>query len=133
MSQPVIAALSDVFGRRALLLLSLIAFGAGTLVCAPVAHGFPVFFAGRALQGVGGGGIVTMGQVIYADIVPLRQRPKYFSIVLVSWALGTVLGPLVGGYVVEHYSWRWCFYINASLTPFPLINQKKKKRRRRVS
>ena len=60
-----------------------------------------------------------MGQIIYADLVPLRQRPKYFALVLAAWALGTVIGPLVGGFIVEHYSWRWCFYINVSLGPFP--------------
>ena len=58
-----------------------------------------------------------MGQIIFADLVPLRQRPRYFALVLAAWALGTVLGPLVGGFVVEHYSWRWCFYINASWAP----------------
>ena len=55
-----------------------------------------------------------MGQVIFADIIPLRQRPKYFSIVLAAWALGTVLGPLIGGLFVEGANWRWCFYINVS-------------------
>lgn len=55
-----------------------------------------------------------MGQVIFADIVPLRQRPKYFSIVLAAWSLGSVLGPLIGGLFVEGASWRCCFYINVS-------------------
>jgi MFS family permease len=104
--------LSDLFGRKEMLLLSIFFFTLGTLLCAPLAHDFTVLLAGRCLQGIGGGGIITMGQVIFADIIPLRQRPKYFSIVLGAWALGSVLGPLMGGLFVEHLSWRWCFYIN---------------------
>lgn len=113
--QPFIAALSDLFGRKELLLLAILFFTIGTLLCAPLADDFTVFLVGRCLQGIGGGGIITMGQVIFADIIPLRQRPKYFSIVLAAWALGSVLGPLTGGLFVERLSWRWCFYINVSL------------------
>lgn len=114
MCQPFIAALSDIFGRKEMLLFSVIFFTLGTVLCAPIAKTFTVFFAGRAVQGIGGGGIITMGQVIFADIVPLRQRPKYFSIVLGAWALGSVLGPLIGGLFVEHAFWSWCFYLNVS-------------------
>lgn len=87
-------------------------FTMGTALCAPIAKDFSIFFFGRAIQGIGGGGIITMGQVIFADIIPLRQRPKYFSIVLAAWALGSVLGPLIGGLFVQHVIWEWCFYIN---------------------
>ena len=113
--QPFIAALSDIFGRKEMLFASVLLFTLGTALCAPIAKGFAVFFAGRSVQGIGGGGIITMGQVIFADIVPLRQRPKYFAIVLAAWALGSVLGPLIGGLFVEHAIWRWCFYLNVSL------------------
>jgi EmrB/QacA subfamily drug resistance transporter len=109
--QPFIAALSDIFGRQQLLLASLLFFTAGSILCS-VAHNFTVLLAGRVLQGIGGGGIITMGQVIFADIVPLRQRPKWFSLVLASWAIGSVLGPLIGGLFVQYLSWRWTFYIN---------------------
>ncbi|KAK3377091.1 major facilitator superfamily domain-containing protein, partial [Lasiosphaeria ovina] len=116
--QPFIAALSDIFGRKEMLFVSVLFFTLGTLLCAPIAKDFTVFFAGRSVQGIGGGGIITMGQVIFADIVPLRQRPKYFSLVLAAWAMGSVLGPLIGGLFVEHAVWSWCFYINF---PFCLL------------
>jgi MFS family permease len=119
--QPFIAALSDIFGRKEMLLVSLFFFTLGTLLCAPIAKDFTALLAGRSIQGIGGGGIITMGQVIYADIVPLRQRPKYFSLVLGAWAVGSVIGPLVGGLFVEHVSWRWCFYINVRIFPSPPI------------
>ncbi|KAH6623375.1 major facilitator superfamily domain-containing protein [Chaetomium tenue] len=116
--QPFIAALSDIFGRKEMLLISIFLFTLGTLLCAPIAKTFAVFFVGRSVQGIGGGGIITLSQVIFADIVPLRQRPKYFALVQISWALGSVLGPLIGGLFVEHATWAWCFYINF---PFCLL------------
>jgi MFS family permease len=73
---------------------------------------------GRCVQGVGGGGIITLTQVIFCDIVPLRQRPKYFPLVLGSWSVGSVLGPLIGGVLTERASWRWCFIVNF---PFCLV------------
>nr|XP_036574733.1 major facilitator superfamily transporter [Colletotrichum truncatum]KAF6781198.1 major facilitator superfamily transporter [Colletotrichum truncatum] len=112
--QPLIGALSDIFGRKELLLVSLFFFTLGTLICAPIAHDFTAMLAGRSLQGIGGGGIITMGQIIFADIVPLRLRPKYFTFVLGAWALGSVLGPLIGGLFGQRATWRWCFYINVS-------------------
>lgn len=97
--------------RKELLLTALTFFTIGSLI-AGAAKNFTTLLAGRCCQGIGGGGIITMGQIIFADIVPLRQRPKWFSIVLAAWAIGSVLGPLVGGLFVDHLSWRWTFYIN---------------------
>jgi EmrB/QacA subfamily drug resistance transporter len=110
--QPLIASLSDIFGRKEMLIISILLFTLGTLLCAPLANNFTTLLVGRSIQGIGGGGVITLGQVIYADIVPLRQRPKYFSLVLGAWALGSVAGPLIGGVFDERASWKWCFYIN---------------------
>jgi MFS family permease len=98
--QPFIAALSDIFGRRELLLPSLLFFTIGSIICA-MAQRFSVLLAGRCIQGIGGGGIIVGTQIVFADIIPLRQRPKWFSLVLVAWAIGTVLGPLIGGLFVS--------------------------------
>jgi MFS family permease len=85
--QPVIASVSEVFGRQQLLILSLSFFALGTILCA-AAQDFTMLLAGRGIQGVGSAGIITLCQCIFCDIVPLRQRPKFFSIVLGSWAIG---------------------------------------------
>jgi MFS family permease len=98
--QPFIAALSDIFGRRELLFPSLLFFTVGSITCG-VAPRISVLLGGRCVQGIGGGGIIVGAQIIFADIVPLRQRPKWFSLVLLAWAIGTVLGPLIGGLFVS--------------------------------
>ena len=109
--QPFIASLSDIFGRRELLVTSITLFLLGSIVCA-VARSFDTLLGGRVVQGIGGGGIITLAQLIYGDIVPLRQRPRYFALVLGTWALGTMFGPLIGGAFVDKATWRWCFYLN---------------------
>jgi MFS family permease len=110
-SQPVIAAAARCFGHKRQLVMSLVLFTFGTALCA-VAHDFTVMLIGRCVQGVGGGGIISLTQLIFCDMVPLRQQPRYYAMVLTSWSVGSIIGPVVGGSLVETASWRWCFYIN---------------------
>lgn len=79
-SMPFLAAVSTIFGRPLLLVFSLIMFAAGAAVCCS-AQGMGALLAGRAVQGVGGGGIVILALVIFTDIVPLRYRPKWYGTV----------------------------------------------------
>lgn len=108
---PFIVELSDIFGRRQILLSVVLIFTIGTILCS-VSHGFPLFLSGRSLQGIGGGGIAASCLVITTDIVPLRQRPTYYAIVQMAWAIGTLVGPIIGGVIAENITWRWMFYIN---------------------
>ncbi|OJJ95793.1 hypothetical protein ASPACDRAFT_81835 [Aspergillus aculeatus ATCC 16872] len=113
--QPVFSSLSDLFGRKPLVLVAIAWFTIGAIV-AGVAHNFTHMLVGRSLQGIGGGGIITLTGILIADIVPLSARAKYFGMLSAIWSLGTVVGPVIGGCFAEKVTWRWIFYIN-----FPFI------------
>ena len=80
-----------------------------------------MLIAGRAIQGVGGGGINMLIDLIICDLVPLRERPKFLGIVAVVFAIGTSMGPFIGGALVQHASWRWVFYINLPIGGAALV------------
>ena len=109
--QPNFASLSDIFGRRSLILVALIFFTVGAIVSA-LAKNFTIILVGRSIQGIGGGGIISLTEIIVTDVVPLRERGKYFGFLSMMWALGSVSGPLIGGAFSQEVSWRWIFWIN---------------------
>ncbi|KAF2847853.1 MFS general substrate transporter [Plenodomus tracheiphilus IPT5] len=109
--QPVIGSFSHIFGRKMLIYISLALFLAGCIIAA-VADNFTVILVGRSIQGVGGGGILCLTEMVVVDTVPLRERGKFFSLFGAMWSVGTVAGPLVGGGFSEEVSWRWVFWIN---------------------
>lgn len=86
-------------------------FTAGAIV-AGVANNFTVILVGRSIQGIGGGGIISLTEIIVTDIVPLRERGKYFGFLSMMWAVGSVSGPIVGGAFAQEASWRWIFWLN---------------------
>ncbi|KAJ7931714.1 major facilitator superfamily domain-containing protein [Mycena leptocephala] len=110
---PLWGKLSDVVGRKAILYPCIAMFLLGSGLCG-AATSMPFLIACRAVQGVGGGGVIVMVQVIISDIVSLRDRGKYSSVIGGCWDINPlqVLGPLLGGIVTEKASWRWCFWIN---------------------
>ncbi|KAJ5761368.1 hypothetical protein N7533_003407 [Penicillium manginii] len=113
--QPVFSSCSDLFGRKQLILVATLWFLIGAIV-AGVAKNFTHMLIGRSLQGIGGGGIITLTAIVIADIVPLCYRAKYFGMLGGIWSLGTVIGPVIGGCFAQNVTWRWIFYIN-----FPFI------------
>jgi MFS family permease len=89
--QPVLGSFSHIFGRKALIYVSLAFFLAGSIIPA-VAQNFTVVLVGRSIQGVGGGGIISLTELVVVDTVPLRERGKWFSFFGAMWSLGTVAG-----------------------------------------
>jgi MFS family permease len=110
-TQPIYVSLSDVLGRKIPLYTSLVLFAIGVIVFS-VARNMSTLIAGRLIQGMGGGGLYVLQDIILADITSLKERPKYLGLLAVTMALGTVLGPIVGALFADHVDWRWIGWIN---------------------
>ncbi|KAJ9601900.1 hypothetical protein H2200_013615 [Cladophialophora chaetospira] len=120
-SQPIVAGLAELFGTRALLWHSILLFTVGSMVCG-LATRFPTLLAGRSIQGVGGGGSITLVQRTFARLnIPLRERPKWFSLILLIWAIGSVVGPFVGSGLTARASYHWVFWINLPICGIILV------------
>ena len=111
---PIYGRLSDLYGRRRVLLFSIGLFVVASIVCALAGTMLQLIFA-RALQGLGGGGLRSISQVVIADIIPPRHRGRYQGFMSTTFLISTALGPVLGGYFAEHLSWTLAFWINLPL------------------
>ncbi len=111
---PLYGRLSDLFGRRATMSVSIVLFVAASILCG-LARDIVELSAARALQGVGGGGLWVVSQAVIGDIIAPRERGRYQGIFAAMWAIASVGGPLLGGILTEYLSWRWVFWINLPL------------------
>ncbi|KAJ6472378.1 major facilitator superfamily domain-containing protein [Mycena vitilis] len=104
--------LADVFGRKWIMLVSIASFVVGSAL-AGAAQNMPMMIGARTIQGIGGGGIFTLADIITADLVPLSERGLYQGLFGMAWAMASFTGPLIGGGVAQRgNSWRWLFYVN---------------------
>ncbi len=111
---PVMSKLGDVRGYRPVYLASMLLFAGGSAVAA-LAPTLPVLILGRTIQGVGGGGLFPVAQAIVGELLEPKQRGRALGILLGAFALGGVLGPNLGGFLVQHFDWQWIFWINVPL------------------
>ncbi|GGF16791.1 MFS transporter [Subtercola lobariae] len=111
---PVYGKLGDLIGRKGLFIIAISLFLAGSIV-GGLAPDMGQLIAGRAIQGLGGGGLMILAQAIIADVVPARERGKYMGIMGGVFALSSVAGPLLGGWFTEGPGWRWGFWMNIPL------------------
>ena len=102
--QPPIVALSHIFGRMPALTFCIIFFLIG-IIMSGLAKNFTVMLAGRTIQGVGGGGVTIVNNIIITDLVPMRLRGAYFGALNGVWALGSVSGPVIGGALAYKATW----------------------------
>ncbi|MGN5633765.1 DHA2 family efflux MFS transporter permease subunit [Streptomyces sp. AC154] len=108
---PLWGKLGDQYGRKRLFQIAIVIFLIGSALCG-IAQNMPQLIGFRALQGLGGGGLIVLSMAIVGDIVPPRERGKYQGLFGAVFGMTSVLGPLLGGFFTEQLSWRWVFYIN---------------------
>src|SRR6266403_122435 len=111
---PVFGTLSDIYGRRAMIILAMSLFVAGSVLCA-LAPNMPVLILARGLQGLGGGGILPIVQTVISDVVTPRERGQYQAYFSGVWVAAGVGGPILGGVFAEHLHWSMIFWINVPL------------------
>src|SRR4029079_7076319 len=108
---PLWGKLGDQYGRKRLFQTAIVIFLIGSALCG-MAQDMPQLIAFRALQGLGGGGLMVLSMAIVGDLVPPRERGRYQGLFGAVFGATSVLGPLLGGLFTEHLSWRWVFYVN---------------------
>src|SRR6202167_1996574 len=111
---PLYGKLGDLYGRKIVLQAAIFLFLLGSALCG-VSQSMGQLIAFRALQGLGGGGLMVTIMAVIGDLFSPRERGRYQGIFGGIFGLATVLGPLIGGFFVEHLSWRWIFYVNLPL------------------
>ena len=108
---PIYGKLSDFYGRRIMLQVAIAIFLVTSVLCA-LATTMGQLIVFRALQGLGGGGLISMSHAVIADVISPRERGRYQAYIAASFAVAAVIGPVIGGVFADHLSWRWVFWIN---------------------
>jgi fucose permease len=105
---------SDIWGRKPVLLLAAAVFFVGSLL-AGVSVSIGMLIAARAIQGIGGGGLIILSNICISDLFSMRNRGKYFGIIGMVWALASAIGPLLGGVFTQQVRWVWNWVANTNL------------------
>lgn len=117
---PIYGKLGDLYGRKIVLQAAIVIFLLGSMLSA-FASSMTLLILARAVQGLGGGGLMVVAMTVVADIIPPRQRGKIQGIFGAVFGVATIVGPLLGGFMVEHLSWHWIFIINLPLGLLALV------------
>jgi EmrB/QacA subfamily drug resistance transporter len=119
-STPLYGKLGDLYGRKSLFQFAIVIFLVGSMLSG-ISQNMVELIGFRALQGLGAGGLMVGAQAIIGDVVPPRERGKYQGMMGGIFALASIAGPLLGGFLTDNVSWRWIFYINVPLGAVALV------------
>lgn len=108
---PLLGKLSDLYGRRRIFQTTMGIFLVGSFLCG-ASQSMGQLIAARAVQGLGGGGVQALAFAILGDVLPPRERGRYIGYFTLAFVGSALAGPLVGGFIIDHFSWPWIFYIN---------------------
>jgi EmrB/QacA subfamily drug resistance transporter len=117
---PIYGKLSDVYGRKPFYVLGLTLFMLGSMFSGTVAN-MPQLIVARALQGLGAGAMLSMPRASIGDIFNPRERGRWMGIIASVFGLSSIIGPLMGGWITDHWGWRWVFYINLPVAGLALL------------
>ncbi|KAI2604249.1 MFS general substrate transporter [Hypoxylon fragiforme] len=107
--------ISDIWGRKPILLAAVAIFWIGSLLCA-LSVSIGMLIAARAIQGIGGGGIIVLVNICVGDLFSMRKRGMYYAFFGMVWAVASAIGPVLGGVFTTKATWRWCFYVNLPIS-----------------
>jgi EmrB/QacA subfamily drug resistance transporter len=119
-STPLYGKLGDMLGRKPVFLAAIVIFLVGSMLSG-LSQSMVQLIAFRALQGLGAGGLIVGAQAILADVIPPRRRGRYMGLIGAVFAVSSVAGPLLGGFLVDNLSWRWVFYVNMPIGALALL------------
>jgi EmrB/QacA subfamily drug resistance transporter len=114
---PLYGKIADIHGRRPTLFVAVAIFVVGSVICG-LSSSLPMLIFGRAVQGLGGGGLTALAQTVIADLVPPRERGKFAVYISGVWAIASIAGPVLGGFITQHLSWSVIFWLNLPLAAF---------------
>src|SRR6185312_2780799 len=117
---PVAGKLSDIYGRKPLYMTGIVVFALGSLLSGFATNFWFLVFA-RFVQGAGMGFIMPLSQAIIGDIISPRERGKYQGMMGASFGLASIVGPAAGGFITDHYTWRWLFFVNLPFAVLTLL------------
>src|ERR1043166_9720163 len=117
---PIYGKLADLYGRKPVFLFSVAVFLVGSMLCGQ-AQTMVQLIAFRLSQGLGAGGVLPITQTLLADVFPLEQRARITGLFSTVWGISGILGPAIGGFLTEHVSWRWVFYVNFPLCVLSIV------------